>query len=126
MINWFEKHSKISFLFCIFVGAFIFYVSSLSFEKENTITAFKSILYHFTIYFVFSFFISISLVKGKYSRRYFLILALFLSILYAISDEIHQYFVPNRSMDFRDILIDSIGSLSLTIIYAFRLNNKKN
>ena len=33
------------------------------------------------------------------------------SALYAVSDEIHQYFVPGRSCQFTDILIDSSGAL---------------
>ena len=31
--------------------------------------------------------------------------------LYAISDEIHQYFVPGRACQVRDMLIDSAGVL---------------
>lgn len=31
-------------------------------------------------------------------------------ILYAISDEIHQYFVPGRSAEIRDVLIDVLGA----------------
>lgn len=31
--------------------------------------------------------------------------------LYAISDEIHQLFIPGRSCEFRDICIDSLGVL---------------
>ncbi|MHA1150522.1 MAG: VanZ family protein [Promethearchaeota archaeon] len=33
----------------------------------------------------------------------------FLTILYAVLDEIHQYFVPNRFFDLYDITIDAIG-----------------
>jgi len=34
-----------------------------------------------------------------------------LSVFYAVSDEIHQYFVPTRSARVLDILIDSLGAL---------------
>lgn len=30
-------------------------------------------------------------------------------VLFGISDEIHQYFVPGRVMDWRDALVDAIG-----------------
>jgi len=36
--------------------------------------------------------------------------------LYACSDELHQYFVPGRSCEFRDILIDTSGALLSTLI----------
>ncbi len=31
-------------------------------------------------------------------------------VAYAISDEIHQYFVPGRSSDYRDVLADACGA----------------
>jgi VanZ family protein len=38
--------------------------------------------------------------------------------LYGASDELHQYFVPNRSCDFYDWLADSIGAvMALITIY---------
>ena len=38
-------------------------------------------------------------------------LAFLICVIYAISDEIHQLFVPGRSGQVRDVLIDSAGSL---------------
>ena len=37
--------------------------------------------------------------------------ALVICSLYACTDEVHQYFVPGRAMQFRDVLIDSAGAL---------------
>ncbi|OLO38071.1 VanZ family protein [Alkalihalophilus pseudofirmus] len=36
---------------------------------------------------------------------------LFICILYAISDEVHQLFVPGRSGEVRDVLIDTAGAI---------------
>lgn len=38
------------------------------------------------------------------------LLSIAASTLYGISDEIHQYFVPYRSADIRDVLADTAGS----------------
>lgn len=38
-------------------------------------------------------------------------LALIICVLYAISDEVHQLFVPGRGGQVRDVLIDSIGAV---------------
>lgn len=38
-------------------------------------------------------------------------IALFLCLLYSVSDEFHQIFVPGRSASARDILIDSLAAL---------------
>ena len=48
-------------------------------------------------------------------------------ILYAISDEIHQYFVPGRSAEIRDVLIDVLGANIgiLLINKIFELGGKK-
>ena len=41
-------------------------------------------------------------------------------VLYAISDEIHQLFVPGRSGQIRDVFIDSCGSfLGIVVIMCF-------
>ncbi len=38
-------------------------------------------------------------------------------VLYAISDEIHQYFVPGRQMDAMDVLADALGIAVLGLLY---------
>ncbi|MED4014497.1 VanZ family protein [Sutcliffiella cohnii] len=43
--------------------------------------------------------------------------ALLLSVVYAISDEVHQLFVPGRSGEVRDVLIDSAGAFIGIVIY---------
>ncbi|MCR3955037.1 MAG: VanZ family protein [Gudongella sp.] len=40
------------------------------------------------------------------------ILALLISSIYAISDELHQTFVPGRSGELRDVMIDTAGALT--------------
>ena len=39
------------------------------------------------------------------------LIPLLIGFLYAVSDEIHQYFVPGRAMQARDVLIDTAGVL---------------
>lgn len=39
--------------------------------------------------------------------------------LYAISDEFHQYFVPGRSSEIRDVLIDTTAGVVGVIVYVF-------
>jgi VanZ family protein len=40
-----------------------------------------------------------------------IVLALGICVLYAISDEVHQLFVPGRGAQVRDVLIDSAGAI---------------
>ncbi len=39
-------------------------------------------------------------------------------LLYAISDEIHQYFVPDRACRALDVLIDTLGGITGTVIFC--------
>lgn len=49
------------------------------------------------------------------------ICAFIFNFLYAASDEIHQYFVPGRSMQFSDVLLDSAGALTAIVcVYTVR------
>jgi len=46
------------------------------------------------------------------------LLAVGISFLYGISDEIHQVFVPDRTFQVRDILVDGLGALIGVGVYA--------
>jgi|SRR5690625_4615422 len=69
---------------------------------------------HFFAYFMLGFLVIHALemrhVKG-------MALALAISVLYAISDEVHQLFIPGRSGEVRDVLIDSAGAVVGIISY---------
>ena len=76
---------------------------------------------HFTAYFVLGFLaaqVFLAFPKLKTSPRMCLGAWLF-SVLYAVSDEVHQSFVPGRAMQLRDVIIDSTGALlGVTISYG--------
>ena len=64
--------------------------------------------------------------------KYRLIMSITLSFLYACTDEIHQIFVPGRSAQFRDVLIDTLGAIfGCLLIHALltlftKLKSKSN
>lgn len=69
---------------------------------------------HFTEFAVLGLFLFLCL-RGV---RHVISIAWILGIIYAISDEIHQYFVPGRACEITDIIIDSVGVIC-GIIIAF-------
>ena len=83
---------------------------------------------HFFLYFCFgiSVFGVVFLTIGKHGILKSLLLALLFCLLYAISDEIHQIFVPGRGCQFRDVMIDFSGSFlgSLLIILLIKIKRK--
>ena len=120
VVGWFEKHYKLSSLITVFGAVAIFYMSSLTFEGVSYTTNINSILYHFFAFFFFASFLYISSLKGK--KKYpILILALIISLLYAILDEFHQFFVPGRNSSIVDFFIDSLGIMLASMIYAIRI-----
>lgn len=82
---------------------------------------------HFTEYFIL-YCLSIRLLKQNIEIKKARIYCLLIVLGYAITDEIHQYFVPGRAMALRDVLIDFSGGifgyLLNCLIYNFK--NKKN
>ena len=68
---------------------------------------------HFLLYFILGIF---SVMNFKNDREG-VINALIVCIIYAFFDEIHQMFISNRSGEFRDILIDIVGSLSSILLF---------
>ena len=52
-------------------------------------------------------------------------IALLLCVVYAISDEFHQFFVPGRACQARDVAIDSLGSLTgiVLVLLCFKILN---
>ena len=53
---------------------------------------------------------------NKFKLKSNFLIALVISALYAASHELHQYFVPGRSCEFRDVMIDSCGALTGIIV----------
>ena len=74
---------------------------------------------HLSEYFILALLMYKILDKEKINKKVLLKLWL-LCILYAISDEIHQLFVLNRSAKVTDVLIDSLGSF-LGLLVSFKV-----
>lgn len=73
-------------------------------------------LAHFTVYTSLGILVYSVLVSLGERFRHKGICAWGFCALYAVIDEIHQYFIPERSMRLKDVFIDSLGSLFGIII----------
>jgi VanZ family protein len=66
---------------------------------------------HFFFYLILGMLVIRALQRsGKSGKRAFA-LAWVISVLYAMSDEFHQVFVPGRGAQIRDVVIDSAGAI---------------
>ncbi|MBU2053202.1 MAG: VanZ family protein [Nanoarchaeota archaeon] len=121
MISFFEKHNKLSWAVTTIISIIIFTLSSIAFEGGYGIaTNTNSIIYHFTAFFFLGAFLLISLLEGKKSYS-LLFLGIIIAIVYGITDEIHQFFVPGRYCSIFDASVDSIGVLFAGVIYFVKI-----
>lgn len=56
-------------------------------------------------------------LREKTDSSHVIMLSMLSAILYGISDEIHQHFVPSRHADVADMLADTIGSVYGVFFY---------
>jgi len=117
ILMWFEEHNKISWLVTIIIAALMFYISSIEFGPGSLSpgASIRAILYHIFAYAALAFFLSISIVRGRWKSGIFL--AVLIAILYGVSDEYHQLFVPGRAGTIRDVILDSIGVFLASLFY---------
>jgi VanZ family protein len=67
---------------------------------------------HVAEYFMLGLLVMNAMKTSNVPRHKAFTLSLAICILYALSDEIHQYFVPGREAQISDVLIDSLGALA--------------
>lgn len=133
------QKNKISLLLVILWMIFIFVMSSFdatsSSNQSNFIvgiitsiinikdTGLLSLIIRKLAHFIEYFILGILVINfiTRYDKK--IIIAILLCIIYATSDEIHQIFVPGRSCQITDIMIDSLGSIMG--IYLYKLITKK-
>jgi hypothetical protein len=124
MLKYLEKKYNLSLALAIVVALIIFYLSTLPSnvaEKIGPTFCLKPTIYHFFIFFLLAFFLSIYFLRGKPSRINYIYIVILISLFYAITDEIHQFFVPGRHASIIDILIDFAGVLAGSGLYLWRM-----
>lgn len=72
---------------------------------------------HFTEYFMLGISCCLALSSFLIAVRIRNIALSTFCVLYAVSDEIHQYFVPGRSCQLQDVLVDSAGAITAILIW---------
>ena len=106
--------------FCLVIFYFSNQDGARSGELSNNLFIRK--LAHISEYFIlaclsFNFFVNYFTLKTNKNYTKVLVISFFFCLLYAISDEVHQTFIPYRSGTYKDVLIDSVG-IFLGIFFA--------
>ncbi|MGY4884656.1 MAG: VanZ family protein [Nanobdellota archaeon] len=118
MSNKLNKERIFYIFVTLLIGIVIFLFSNISIPAGEKVGLNLATIYHFSVFFMFTFFLSLSLsIKKLGSKK--IVIILLLSLAYAISDEFHQLFVIGRFANFKDILIDFIGSSCAILTIKF-------
>ena len=114
----------------LFYCGLIFYISSQHMPEKLPVFDHIDLLIHFSIYGVLAL-LSLRMFlieKPEYIRQNAILLSFVFTVLYGMSDEFHQKFVPTRHMSLLDLAADTLGAvvvLSLmrkTVWYRQTLN----
>lgn len=135
------KHKIIKWFFLVIWMIIIFLFSNQANSGEITHNVIQSIIplptnitniinfiirkmAHLTEYFILTI-LTINLLKEYTSKiKIIIIISVLFCFTYASTDELHQSFIANRTSSFKDVLIDTTGSLIAIIPYAI-YNYKK-
>lgn len=148
------KNKRLVISWCLLIGwmALIFFMSNqpaeisnkqsdlviklflaLGIDLNSSLGSFASFIVrkaaHFTEYFIL-YCLAISVCKYYVDIKKARVYCLLIVLAYAISDEVHQYFVQGREMAIRDVAIDFSGGILGFIvnwgICKIKFNNKNN
>ena len=106
----------------LFWAGFIFFISSFPGEDIPSIFYGQDILFHIFVYTLLALLLNRAfknsgfLSQHKSKRLFWVIL---ISLIYAMSDEFHQKFVPGRFFSIGDFVVDSCGVVLGSLIYRW-------
>lgn len=80
---------------------------------------------HFSEYFVLGVLIARALRDERGWQLHHALLAVALAGSYAVTDELHQRFVPGRTAAAGDVVIDTLGATAAQIVLALRWPSRR-
>lgn len=104
----------------------IFYLSSipnLQVTEDSLLQNLINISAHFLEYLVLTLLILSSQSKDKFKVKT-THSAVILALIFSVSDEFHQSFVPGRTADLWDVIVDVLGIYTATQIWKNRQNKR--
>lgn len=72
---------------------------------------------HFALYLIGGMLTANFISTTKVQDRCIILYAIAFTFVYAITDEVHQLFVPGRSGEIRDVIIDTLGATTGTMLF---------
>lgn len=112
------------------IAAFFSKFDSLSLAQQENLTQILTVIVRKTAHFLEYFILAVLTVffvqtYKNYKLKSEMIFTFIFCVFYAITDEVHQYFVPGRACRMLDICIDTAGSLTAIFLIVSIIICKK-
>ncbi len=102
------------------MGLIFFLSSRTSLPNPSGISSsLEAITGHFTVYAVLAALVAFALADTGLPTSRRLVAAFLFAVVYGVSDEFHQSFVPGRDPDPFDLMIDAIGATTGLVVLVF-------
>jgi uncharacterized membrane protein YhaH (DUF805 family) len=124
MVNKLSKERIFYGIITLIIAILIFLFSNISTTAGDITGLNLATIYHLGVFFMFTFFLSLTLINRRLDRKETMIILL-ISLAYALSDEFHQLFVIGRFCSLKDVLIDFMGSLCAILTIKVIETSKK-
>jgi VanZ family protein len=95
----------------------IFYFSSISYIPIPQTVSHMDKLLHFIAFFMLTIFTLRTFFYRKLNHFKHKLYVFLIVIVYAMTDEIHQLFVPNRFFDYWDWTADLLGAVTAIVLF---------
>lgn len=98
------------------------------FQLVKNIDSIARELMHGVVYFVLAIFAELTVIGAINKKHDSVIITFIFCIFYGLTDEIHQLFVPGRSFQIIDLIMDASGALIaivLVVVTSNVVNRKK-
>lgn len=99
-------------------------ILSISEQKKDQVSYIVRKSGHFFEYFILALLVANMFNCFNININKILIFTIFVSMIYASTDEIHQYFISNRTASIKDVILDTSASTIGTLIYYFIMRKK--
>ena len=120
-----EDSSKLSGEITQLILNFFHLLDGSTHEQQLAIETAIRKLAHYSIYILGGILILLHVNLYNFTTNKKVIITWLIGTAYAVTDEVHQLFIPGRSCEIRDVCIDSLGVITGIIILLIILNCKK-
>lgn len=85
--------------------------------SDSSLTEFIGVIMHILEYATLAYLLFRAIHHDKIITSKSILTIILLTLLYAVTDEIHQFFVPGRTFQLFDLFIDSLGAIIGSFVF---------